>query len=138
MTQQEIFSETGQLVARFVKHESLWSNSGLAFWSNDSEFIQVGTWTHPGGTRLPAHIHNVFPREALRTQETVYVVTGSLQATLFDDSGELVAEISMGTGDLLICLAGGHGYSISEEGTKVLEIKNGPYSGPELDRRRLE
>lgn len=138
MSREEIFSKTGKLIARLVRQESLWSNSGLAFWSNDSEFVQVGTWTHPEGAKLPAHIHNVFPREALRTQETVYVVAGSLRARLFDDSGESVAEISMGAGDLLICLAGGHGYSISEEGTKVLEVKNGPYSGPELDRRRLE
>lgn len=138
MSHREIFSKTGELLARFVERESLWSNPGLAFWSDDSEFIQVGTWAHPGGTKLPAHIHNVFPREAFRTQETVYVVTGSLQATLFDESGELVSEITMNTGDLLICLAGGHGYSISKADTKVLEIKNGPYSGPELDRRRLE
>ena len=138
MSQEEIFSNTGQLIARLVKSESLWHNPGLAFWSSESEFIQVGTWAHPEGTKLPAHIHNVFPREGLRTQEAVYVVQGSLQATLFDDDGELVTEIAMKAGDLLICLTGGHGYSINEPGTRVLEIKNGPYSGPELDRRRLE
>lgn len=138
MSQEEIYSKTGQLIARFVKQESLWSNSGLTFLSKDSEFVQVGTWAHPAGTNLPAHIHNVFSREAERTQEVVYVVAGSLQARLFDDRGEAVAEISMTGGDLLICLAGGHGYSINEAGTKVLEIKNGPYFGPELDRRRLE
>jgi oxalate decarboxylase/phosphoglucose isomerase-like protein (cupin superfamily) len=138
MSQEEIFSSTGQLIARFVKSESLWLNPGLAFWSSESEFVQVGTWAHPEGTKLPAHIHNVFPREALRTQETVYVVQGSLQATLFDDNGELVTEIAMRAGDLLVCLTGGHGYSINEPETRVLEIKNGPDSGPERDRRRLE
>ena len=138
MSQQEIFSTTGQLIARFVKSESLWVNPGLAFWSSESEFIQVGTWAHPEGTKLPAHIHNVFPREALRTQEAVYVVQGFLQARLFDDDAELITEIAMKAGDLLVCLTGGHGYSITEPGTRVLEIKNGPYSGPDLDRRRLE
>lgn len=138
MSHEDILSGAGQLIGRFIKKESLWSNSGLAFWSNDSEFIQVGTWTHPQGTKLPAHIHNVFPREASRTQETVYVVTGALRASLFDDSGESVVEISMSAGDLLICLSGGHGYEITEAGTKVLEFKNGPYSGPDLDRKRLE
>jgi hypothetical protein len=138
MSQEDIFSRTGQLIARFVRSDSLWLNPGLSFWSNESEFIQVGTWAHPEGTKLPAHIHNVFPREALRTQEAVYVVEGSLQAELFDEDGESVAEISMKAGDLLVCLTGGHGYLMNEPGTKVLEIKNGPYSGPELDRRRLE
>ena len=38
----------------------------------------------------------------------------------------------------MICLEGGHGYEILEDNTRVLEIKNGPYPGPEKDRRRLE
>ena len=136
--QEEFFSLTGDLIARLVRSEALWSNSGLAFWSDDSEFVQVGTWAHPKGTHLAAHIHNLFPRQASRTQEVVYVVGGSLTARLFDERGEEVAEIVMGAGDILICLSGGHGYSINEAETRVLEIKNGPYSGPELDRRRLE
>jgi hypothetical protein len=34
-------------------------------------------------------------------------------------------------------LRGGHGYEILEDGTQVLEVKNGPYLGPDVDRRRL-
>lgn len=138
MSKKNFFSTTGQLIARFIDKESLWLNPGLAFWSDESDFVQVGTWAHPEGTTLPAHIHNVFPREASRTQEAVFVVEGSLLARLYDESGEAVAEVALNAGDLLVCLAGGHGYSIKDPGTRVLEIKNGPYSGPELDRRRLE
>ena len=35
-------------------------------------------------------------------------------------------------------LRGGHGYEILEDGTQVLEVKNGPYLGPDVDRRRLK
>ena len=40
-------------------------------------------------------------------------------------------------GELLILLESGHGYSILEEDTTVLEVKNGPYLGAEIDRRRI-
>jgi hypothetical protein len=40
-------------------------------------------------------------------------------------------------GDILILLQGGHGYEILEDGTQVLEVKNGPYIGADLDRRRF-
>ena len=40
-------------------------------------------------------------------------------------------------GDTLILLRGGHGYKVLEDGTQVLEIKNGPYVGAEKDRRRI-
>jgi len=40
--------------------------------------------------------------------------------------------------ETLILLKGGHGYEILEDGTRVLEVKNGPYPGAEVDRRRLE
>ena len=35
-------------------------------------------------------------------------------------------------------LRGAHGYDILENGTQVLEVKNGPYVGAELDRKRIE
>jgi len=48
-----------------------------------------------------------------------------------------VAELVIGTGDVAILLRGGHGYEILEDGTEVLEVKNGPYVGADRDRRRL-
>ena len=32
---------------------------------------------------------------------------------------------------------GGNGYDIMEDGTQVLEVKNGPYVGAEADRKRF-
>lgn len=133
----EVLSASGEVVARIVRASSLWASSGLNFWSADSENIQVGTWVHPHGTLLHPHSHNVFPREAMRTQEAVYVVSGALSAQFFEDDGTPLKTVNLSAGDLLVCLSGGHGYSILEPDTRVLEIKNGPYFGPEKDRRRI-
>jgi hypothetical protein len=110
---------------------------GLSFLSADSHFVQVGTWGYDRGTRLGPHAHNPVTRQAARTQEVVFVRRGRVRALLFSSGDRQVAELELGAGDLLIALEGGHGYEILEDATQVLEVKNGPYPGPEADRRRF-
>ena len=56
---------------------------------------------------------------------------------IFGKDDNFVAEEVAFAGDILIMLEGGHSYEIMEDNTQVLEIKNGPYVGAELDRRRF-
>jgi hypothetical protein len=127
----------GDLVlARHIPAKSAWKD-GLNFYSQDDDFIQVGVWGYGTGKELKAHIHNEVKREVLWTQEVLFVRTGKLQASIFDTKENKVAELEVNAGDIIILLRGGHGYDILEEGTQVLEIKNGPYVGPDRDRRRL-
>ncbi|MEM3434114.1 MAG: WbuC family cupin fold metalloprotein [Candidatus Methanomethyliaceae archaeon] len=111
---------------------------GLAFYTDPSDFIQVGTWGYSKGTRLPNHIHNKLVRSVERTQELIYVIHGAVRAFVFSEDGRLVEEVVLSQGDMLILLNGGHGYEILDDGTYVLEVKNGPYLGPDKDRRRLQ
>ena len=48
-----------------------------------------------------------------------------------------VETLQVRQGEILVLLESGHGYFIKEEDTNVLEIKNGPYLGAEIDRRRI-
>jgi len=127
----------GDLVlARHIPASAAWKD-GLNFFSQDEDFIQVGAWGYGAGKELKAHIHNKVKREVLWTQEVLFVRTGKLQANIFDTGETKLAELEVNAGDVIILLRGGHGYEILEEGTQVLEIKNGPYVGPDRDRRRL-
>lgn len=127
----------GELVlARHIPADVAWRN-GLSFFSQDEEFVQVGTWQYEEGKLLKAHIHNPVSREAHWTQEVIFVYRGRIQASIYDTSQRSVAELQAGPGDILVLLRGGHGYKILEEGTRVLEVKNGPYPGAEADRRRF-
>jgi hypothetical protein len=127
----------GDLVlARHIPAQAAWRD-GLNFFSQDEDFIQVGIWGYGAGKQLKAHIHNEVKREVRWTQEVLFVRTGKLRANIFDTTEKKVAELEVNGGDVIILLRGGHGYDILEEGTQVLEIKNGPYVGPERDRRRL-
>ncbi len=111
--------------------------TGLSFFTNDKDFIQVGAWNYPYGKKLAAHNHNTVSRMIDRTQEVVVVLSGRMRAYVFNEDDILLDEIDVCSGEILVLLAGGHGYEIMEEGTRVLEVKNGPYPGPEVDRRRL-
>lgn len=127
----------GDLVlARHIPAAAVWQD-GLNFFSEDGDFIQVGVWGYGAGKELKAHIHNEVKREVLWTQEVLFVRSGKLRANIFNTREENVAELEVSAGDVIILLRGGHGYDILEDGTQVLEIKNGPYVGPDLDRRRF-
>ncbi len=127
----------GDLVlARHIPASAAW-NDGLNFFSQNEDFIQVGVWGYGAGKELKAHIHNEVKREVLWTQEVLFVRCGKLRANIYDTNENKVAELEVNAGDVIILLRGGHGYDILENGTQVLEIKNGPYVGPERDRRRL-
>lgn len=127
----------GDLVlARHIPSDAAW-REGLSFFSHDDDFIQVGVWGYDAEKSLKAHIHNEVSREVLWTQEVLFVRSGQIRANVYDTSERKMAEVVVNAGDIIILLRGAHGYDILQDGTQVLEIKNGPYVGPDLDRRRF-
>lgn len=127
----------GDLVlARHIPSTSAWRDE-FNFFTQDEEFIQVGTWNYEAGKQLKAHIHNEVRREVHWTQEVLFVRSGKLRASIFNTSEIKVAELDVQTGDIIILLRGGHGYEILEDGTQIIEVKNGPYVGQQRDRRRI-
>jgi hypothetical protein len=131
------FKYGDETLARYIPSELAWSG-GLNFFSEDTEFVQVGSWVYEKGRILNAHIHKYLPREVGWTQEVIFVKQGKVLARIYNAEAEQIAEQILLEGDVLILLSGGHGYEILEEGTKVLELKNGPYKGAHADRRRIE
>ncbi len=129
------FSLEGKTLARLIEPDD-WK-AGLGFFSNDKEFIQVGTWYYDKGKQLQNHVHNEFERTAYRTCETVYMVSGSMRVNLYTLEKDFVTSFDIHQGDTLILLDSGHGYEILEDGTKVLEVKNGPFLGVDVDKEKF-
>lgn len=125
------------LLARHITAEE-WNSGGLRFFSGEGDFLQVGTWCYDAGKRLLAHTHHDVIRSVQRTHETLYVRRGRIEARVYNERRELVTTVEVNEGDVITLMWGGHGYTILENGTQVLEIKNGPYVGAERDRVRLE
>ena len=111
-------------------------NEGLDFLTNNDSFVQVGTWKYEKGKILDAHYHNTFERKSYITQEVVLVLEGTIICNLYTTDGEFIASEKIKENQLIIQFQGIHEYEILEN-SKVLEIKNGPYFGPDKDRTRV-
>jgi hypothetical protein len=125
------------LVARVIDVKKL-PLQGLTFLSNPSDLLQIGVWQHPKDHSSIPHIHNFLERAINRTSEVLYIVTGMVHADIYGEDGSFLSSTDLSAGQMLICLGGGHGYRILEERTMVLEFKNGPYQGAELDRTQID
>jgi hypothetical protein len=130
-----VIQKDGLVFAKLITGED-WKE-GLSFFSEDEDYIQVGTWGYDNRKELLAHVHNEVERTVLRTQEVLYIRKGKIEAKIYDFDYNLFQTILVQEGDTLVLLNSGHGYTILEDGTQVLEVKNGPYLGPEIDRRRI-
>lgn len=131
----KVIEKNGAVLAKHIQPRD-WAD-GLSFFSADEDFIQVGAWSYDSGRELLRHIHNEAPRSVTHTCECLYIVQGAIRADIYDLQENFVESFTASAGDIVILLDSGHGYAILEDGTKVLEVKNGPYLGAEIDRRRF-
>ncbi len=49
---------------------------------------------------------------------------------MYDQDQALIAECGLGVGDVVVLIAGGHGFRMLED-TVLTEVKQGPYTGIE-------
>jgi hypothetical protein len=125
------------VLARYIPASTAWEE-GLSFFSDDDDYIQVGTWGYDSPKELLAHTHNEVHRDVAWTQEVIFVKKGSIKAEIYDLSNKKIKDIICNVGDIIVLLIGAHGYHILEDDTQVLEVKNGPYVGADLDRVRIK
>jgi len=130
---EKIYSEHLH-IASIVRPEL--SDKGLTFLTEDENFIQVGVWNYEKDKRLETHYHNTFPRESTKTNETVYVVKGTIKCNLYKESGEKISSHTIEQGEMIVQFNGAHEYFIVDDAV-VIETKNGPYFGPDKDRTRI-
>lgn len=89
---------------------------------------QVGFVVYPRGGEIARHRHQPVERRITGTSEVLVVRKGRCEVDFFDDDGQLVATRTIHEGDVLVLVAGGHGFRMLED-TVFLEIKQGPYTG---------
>lgn len=123
----------GRVVLAFVLRKGSFSK-GLNFYSDDLQPLQLATWKYEKGRVLKAHAHKKARRINFHVQELVFIKSGRLRADIYSEKYIKVRSVLLKAGDILVTLAGGHGYKVLEEGTEVLEVKNGPYIGLERDK----
>jgi len=90
--------------------------------------FQAGFIVYPANSEIARHVHKPIHRELNGTSEVLLVKKGRCEVDFFTQDKELVATRELRTGDVLLLVAGGHGFRIIED-TILLEVKQGPYTG---------
>jgi len=99
-----------------------------AFITPDDFYQQAGFVVYPAGGKIPGHLHKPIERHLVGTPETLFVRKGKMEVRIYNDSHALIARSILQTGDVLMLVNGGHGFTMLED-TILLEIKQGPYTG---------
>ena len=64
-------------------------------------------------------------------------MSGSVRISLYDDDGQVFCSETLKSGDLMVMVAGAHGFEILEPNTKIVECKNGPFVSVEKDKKLI-
>ncbi len=128
----EYEGNTFALILRY-NHEQ----EGVTFFTSQENPVQLGILKHRQGTRVKPHIHRNLPRTISETQEVLHIEYGEVEARFYDTNGKELGSVILKDGDTILLLSGGHGFNILKD-SKILEIKQGPYYGPENDKERFD
>jgi hypothetical protein len=128
----EPITSDGQVLAYLARTEP--PPEQTAFVTPDDCNLQVGHIVYPGGSEIARHVHLPIERHIVGTTEVLIVQRGRCEVDIYTDDRRLVACRELQVGDILIAVAGGHGFRVLED-TVLLEIKQGPYPGEAAKER---
>lgn len=115
---------------------STYHNSGIGFFSEDHDGLQLGYMNRPDDYIIAPHTHNKIKREVFFTEEILFIRSGMVRVDFYDDNQQYIESHIVHGGDIVILKAGGHGFKVLER-ADIFEVKQGPYLGAQ-DKVRFE
>jgi mannose-6-phosphate isomerase-like protein (cupin superfamily) len=126
LTQLECISDEGVVLAYLARQSA--PPAATRYLTPDDCNLQVGHVIYASGTEIPRHMHLPVERHLCSTAEVLLVQQGRCEVDIFGLDRQLVTTRELQVGDILIAVAGGHGFRVFED-TVLLEVKQGPYPG---------
>lgn len=127
---REIIEKNGQTFALVIRHS--YRPNGVNFMTPDDYTLQLGLLGHDKDKHLRDHVHNPHIHYKVdTTQEFLYVESGKVQATIYDYGWNVIKEVILEKGDILLQVSGGHGFHMLEK-SYLIEVKQGPFPGDKL------
>lgn len=133
---RQIFSRVDQLLLASVlnvnavpvgRHDS----------ADQHELLQVSALHLLSGRKINAHKHLPTIRHTTGTQECWVILAGSVSVRLFDVDTEQIDDFVLSGGTCLTIYRGGHALEVLNDAI-IVEIKNGPYYGAQLDLQPID
>lgn len=117
-----------QLLAIIIK--SNYKNEGISFFTPNDFSQQLGYMNRPKGYEIDPHRHNLVERKVFLTQEVLFIRSGKVQVSFYDDNENFVESKVLEKNDIILLASGGHGFKMLEN-SEIIEVKQGPYCGEE-------
>lgn len=115
---------------------STYHSSGIGFFSDENDGLQLGYMNRPDHYIIAPHTHNKIKREVYFTEEILFIRSGMVRVDFYDENQQYIESHIARGGDIVILKAGGHGFKILER-ADIFEVKQGPYLGLQ-DKVRFE
>ena len=128
----ESVEHEGNLIAYIIRRGK--EPSDTIFVTPDDFKQQLGFIVYPRGGEIARHIHKPMERHLVGMSEVLLIRKGVVEVDFYTDQKEYVDTKRLGEGDLLLLAGGGHGFRCLED-TVMVEIKQGPYIGPDEKER---
>jgi len=109
---------------------------GVSFITPQNNPLQLGILKHRQGSKIKPHIHKTYLKTIREVQEVLHIDYGKVEAEFYEVTGRKIGSTVLNSGDTILLLSGGHGFSILED-SKIIEVKQGPYHGVEEDKDQI-
>lgn len=129
---EERIEHNGKLLALIVRAD--YTPARTEFITPETFKQQVGFIVYDENKDIEPHIHNEMSRNLKGTSEVLILKEGQARVDFYSQEKEYAESRELFPGDVLILVAGGHGFHFHEHSI-FLEIKQGPYIGPEEKER---
>lgn len=123
-----------ELIAIIIR--ASFEKDGIEFVTPNEFSQQLAYMQHPKGHEIEPHFHNEVHRTIKYTQEVLVIKKGKLRTDFYDENCNYLQSTILEKGDIILLCSGGHGFEVLED-LAMVEIKQGPYVGPE-DKTRFE
>jgi hypothetical protein len=124
----ETISHRGRIMCMIVRTEPVPEHT--TFYTPNQFNLQVGKIVYPARSEIRRHTHRPMIRCVAGTTEVLVVQKGRMIVDIYTEDQVFLCSREMVSGDVLLLLGGGHGFHLLED-TVLLEVKQGPYVGPQ-------
>ena len=130
---ERILDDKNRVLAIIIRKD--FDKDGVEFLTPEDYPMQMAYMHHNKTHVIVPHVHNDVKREIYHTSEVLVVKSGALRCDFYSDEKKYLKSVVINTGDIILLVAGGHGFECLQE-TEIVEIKQGPYVG-ENDKVRF-
>jgi hypothetical protein len=126
-------TQDGKLLAIIIKAKQQAELDG--FVTGKDSPLQLGCLKFEKDQQVTPHEHRSLTKTTHMNQEFIYIVKGEVKAEFYFKN-KIIAQDILKSGDMMLQMAGGHGFTFIKP-TKIVTIKQGPYSSRKEEKIEL-